>query len=155
MRHPLLEAGAGKAAVRALARRLGAPSADKPAAPCLASRLPYGTPVEPASLERVDRAERAVRALGYPVVRVRHHGELGKLELPAEDLARALAPEGRAEIAAALRGAGYARVAIDARPFRSGSLNGARSAGGGPPATVVELPLPERREGDLAHQALG
>ena len=125
VRHPLLEAGAGKAQVRALARRLELPSAEKPASPCLASRVPYGTRVDPLTLGRIDRAERAVRALGFPVLRVRHHGDLGKLELPAEDLSRALAPDGRAAIVAAIRGAGYARVAIDPEPFRSGSLNAA------------------------------
>jgi pyridinium-3,5-biscarboxylic acid mononucleotide sulfurtransferase len=123
VRHPLLEAGAGKDDVRALARRLGVPSADKPASPCLASRLPYGTRVEPATLAQVDRAERSVRELGYPVLRVRHHGDLGKLELPAADLERALSPAARAAIAAALREAGYARTAIDLEPLRSGALN--------------------------------
>lgn len=123
VRHPLLEAEAGKAEVRALARRLGVPSAEKPASPCLASRLPYGTRVEPARLARVDRAERAVRALGYPVLRVRHHEDLGKLELPAADLERALAPAARAAIATALREAGYVRTAIDLEPLRSGALN--------------------------------
>ncbi|MBA3420780.1 MAG: ATP-dependent sacrificial sulfur transferase LarE [Thermoleophilaceae bacterium] len=123
VRHPLLEAGAGKDDVRALARRLGVPSAEKPASPCLASRLPYGTRVEPGTLAQVDRAEHAVRALGYPVLRVRHHDDLGKLELPAADLERALAPAAREAIAAALREAGYARTAIDLEPLRSGSLN--------------------------------
>ena len=123
VRHPLLEAAAGKDDVRALARHLGVPSADKPASPCLASRLPYGTRVEPGALAQVDRAERAVRELGYPVLRVRHHGDLGKLELPASDLERALGPAARAAIAAALREAGYARTAIDLEPLRSGALN--------------------------------
>jgi pyridinium-3,5-biscarboxylic acid mononucleotide sulfurtransferase len=124
VRHPLLDVRAGKAQVRALARRLELPSAEKPASPCLASRVPYGTPVDPAILARIDRAERAVRALGFAILRVRHHGDLGKLELPADDLPRALDPEGRAAIVAAIRGAGYARAAIDLEPFRSGSLNG-------------------------------
>ena len=90
VRHPLLDAGAGKAAVRALARALDLPSAEKPATPCLASRIPYGTAVDPAALELIDRAERAVRSLGFPVVRVRHHGILGRVEIAAEDLDRAL-----------------------------------------------------------------
>jgi len=125
VRHPLLEAGAGKAQVRALARRLELPSAEKPASPCLASRVPYGTPVDPVTLARIDCAERAVRALGFPILRVRHHGDLGKLELPADDLPRALEPDEQAAITAAIRGAGYARAAIDREPFRSGSLNAA------------------------------
>ena len=121
VRHPLLEAGAGKAAVRTLARQLGLPSAEKPATPCLASRIPYGTAVDPATLARIDRAERAVRALGFPVLRVRHHGILGRLEVAAEDLDRALDRE--EELIAAVCAAGYAHAAIDREPFRSGRLN--------------------------------
>ena len=121
VRHPLLDAGAGKADVRALARQLGVPSADKPATPCLASRIPYGTAVDPETLARIDRAERAVRALGFPVLRVRHHGILGRLEVAAEDLDRAL--EREPEIVAAIRAAGYAHAVIDREPFRSGRLN--------------------------------
>jgi uncharacterized protein len=119
--HPLLEAGVGKAQVRELARRLALPSAEKPASPCLASRIPYGTAVSPATLARIDRAERNVRALGFPVLRVRHHGDLGRLEVAAADLERAL--EARAEIEGAIRAAGYARATIDPEPFRSGRLN--------------------------------
>ena len=137
--HPLLEAGAGKAEVRALARELGVPSADKPASPCLASRVPYGTPVDAATLARIDRAERAVRALGYGDLRVRHLGEVGKLELPEDDLERARRPGASAAIAEAIRGAGYSRAAIDPRPFASGTLN--REA----PGTLLELPLAPAR----------
>jgi pyridinium-3,5-biscarboxylic acid mononucleotide sulfurtransferase len=121
VRHPLLEAGVGKAQVRELARRLALPSAEKPASPCLASRIPYGTAVSPATLARIDRAERNVRALGFPVLRVRHHGELGRLEVAADDLERAL--EARADIEEAIRAAGYARASIDPEPFRSGRLS--------------------------------
>jgi uncharacterized protein len=121
VRHPLLEAGVGKDEVRAIARELGVPSAEKPASPCLASRLPYGTPVTPRALARVDRAERAIRALGFPVLRVRHLGLLGRVELPAPDLPRALADP--APVIAAVRGAGYRRAEISEQPFRSGSLN--------------------------------
>jgi uncharacterized protein len=121
VRHPLLEAGAGKAEVRQLARHLALPSAEKPATPCLASRIPYGTAVDPETLARIDRAESAVRALGFPVLRVRHHGIMGRLEVAAEDLDRA---QHRAdEIAAAIRAAGYAHAVIDPEPFRSGRLN--------------------------------
>jgi pyridinium-3,5-biscarboxylic acid mononucleotide sulfurtransferase len=126
VRHPLLEAGVGKAQVRELARRLALPSAEKPASPCLASRIPYGTAVSPATLARIDRAERNVRALGFPVLRVRHHGDLGRLEVASDDLERAL--EARADIEAAIRAAGYARATIDPEPFRSGRLNAALRA---------------------------
>jgi len=121
--HPLLEAGVTKAQVRALAVELGVPSADKPASPCLASRLPYGTAVDPETLAQVDRAEQALKQLGYRVLRVRHFGALGRVQLAADELPRALTPEGGDAIAAAVRSAGYAEVEIDAEPFRSGSLN--------------------------------
>jgi pyridinium-3,5-biscarboxylic acid mononucleotide sulfurtransferase len=121
VRHPLLEAGVGKAQVRELARRLALPSAEKPASPCLASRIPYGTAVSPTTLARIDRAESNVRALGFPVLRVRHHGDLGRLEVAAADLDRAL--EARADVEAAILAAGYERATIDPEPFRSGRLN--------------------------------
>lgn len=121
--HPLLEAGVTKAEVRRLASALGLPSARKVASPCLASRIPYGTPVQPSTLRRVDAAERAVRSLGYPELRVRHHGELGRVEIAAGELAQALRSDQQAAITAAVRSAGYARAEIDPRPFRSGRLN--------------------------------
>jgi uncharacterized protein len=120
--HPLLEAGVGKDEVRRLARALGVPSADRPASPCLASRLPHGTPVEPWALQRVDRAERALKALGYRVLRVRHYGELGRVQLAGDELERALRPSSSRAIERAVREAGYERVEIDPEPFRSGSL---------------------------------
>jgi len=121
VRHPLLEAGVGKEEVRALARELGVPSAEKPASPCLASRLPYGTRVTPAVLAQVDRAEQALKALGFRVLRVRHFGVLGRVELAAGELERALADP--APVVAGVRAAGYERVEISETPFRSGSLN--------------------------------
>jgi uncharacterized protein len=127
VRHPLLEAGMGKDEVRTLARELRIPSADKPASPCLASRIPYGTAVEPAVLARIDAAEHAIRALGYRELRVRHFGDTGRVELAADDLARATRPQERAAIVRAVRRAGYLDVQIDPEPFRSGSLNRLRS----------------------------
>ncbi len=121
--HPLLEAGVGKEEVRRLARELGIPSAEKPASPCLASRIPYGTAVDTAVLAQIDRAELALKRLGYRVLRVRHHGDTGRVELAADELPRALTPEGRAEVVAAVASAGYATAEIDEQPFRSGSLN--------------------------------
>ena len=126
--HPLLEAGVGKAQVRALAEQLGVPSARKPASPCLASRIPYGTPVSPATLRRIDRAELALKALGYRELRVRHHGEIGRLELAAEELPGLLGdPAQCARVIRAIRAAGYARAEIAEQPLRSGSLNDATS----------------------------
>jgi uncharacterized protein len=120
--HPLLDAGVGKAEVRRLARELGVPSAEKPASPCLASRVPYGTEVDPAVLAQIDRAESAVKALGFPVLRVRHYGVLGRVELEADELG-ALTADRRAAIVAAVIAAGYSDAEIADEPFRSGSLN--------------------------------
>jgi uncharacterized protein len=119
--HPLHDVG--KPQVRELARRFALPSAEKPASPCLASRIPYGTAVDPETLALIDRAERAVKALGFPVLRVRHHGIMGRLEVDANDLDRALAHEGK--IVAAIQAAGYRHAVIDPVPFRSGRLNAA------------------------------
>jgi pyridinium-3,5-biscarboxylic acid mononucleotide sulfurtransferase len=121
--HPLLEAAVGKREVREFARKLGIPSADKPASPCLASRLPYGTRVDPETLALIDRAEQALKRLGYRVLRVRHHGPLAKIQIGADELARALTPAGRSRVANAVHAAGYDQVEIDQEPFRSGSLN--------------------------------
>ncbi|MEJ2885234.1 ATP-dependent sacrificial sulfur transferase LarE [Actinomycetospora aeridis] len=122
VRHPLVEAGVGKEAVRAIARLLGVPSAEKPASPCLASRLPYGTEVSVDVLALVDRAESALKALGHRLLRVRHLGPAARVELGDDELA-ALDDDGRARIRAAVRGAGYDEVVVDDRPLRSGSLN--------------------------------
>lgn len=120
--HPLIEARIGKAMVRAIAKRLAIPSATKPASPCLASRVPHGTPVDPTLLSQIDRAELAVKTLGYRDLRVRHYGDLAKLEFPDDDIERALRHDQRTQIVEAVKSAGYRHVAIDAEPFRSGNL---------------------------------
>ncbi len=120
-RFPLLEAGLTKQDVRALSRQLGLRTADKPAAACLASRVPYGTPVTVGVLSTVATAESALKRLGFPAVRVRHYGELARVELPVADLQRAL--DDREEVVRAVRGAGYRFVTIDLEGLRSGSLN--------------------------------
>jgi uncharacterized protein len=123
IRTPLADAGFTKADVRAAARRLGLSVWDKPAAACLASRIPYGTPVTLGTLDRVGRAEAAVRALGFTDVRVRHYGDLARLEVPLPDLPRVL--DRRAEVVAALTGAGYVYATLDLEGLRSGNLNAA------------------------------
>jgi pyridinium-3,5-biscarboxylic acid mononucleotide sulfurtransferase len=119
--HPLHDVT--KQQVRELARALRLPSAEKPATPCLASRIPYGTAVDPQTLQLIDRAERAVKALGFPVLRVRHHGIMGRLEVAPEDLPRAMNRED--EITEAIKAAGYRHAVIDRTPFKSGRLNAA------------------------------
>jgi pyridinium-3,5-biscarboxylic acid mononucleotide sulfurtransferase len=121
VRHPLMEAGMGKSRVRALARELGVLSAEKPASPCLASRLPYGTRVSAEALAQVDRAESGVRSLGFRVVRVRHVGRVGRVELAADELPHALASE--SAVVNAVLAAGYDYAHVSREPFRSGSLN--------------------------------
>jgi uncharacterized protein len=123
VRTPLADAGFTKADVRAAARQLGLSVWDKPAAACLASRIPYGTPVTLGTLDRVGRAEAAVRALGFADLRVRHYGDLARLEVPLADLPRVL--ERRDEVVAALRAAGYLYATVDLEGLRSGNLNAA------------------------------
>jgi uncharacterized protein len=119
---PLVDAGFTKADVRSVSKALGLRTWDKPAAACLASRVPYGTPVTFAVLDRVGRAESALRALGFRQLRVRHYGDVARLELEVDELARAL--ERREEIVAVVRDAGYRYVTLDLEGFRSGNLNG-------------------------------
>ncbi len=118
---PLVEAGFTKADVRALARHWNIAVWDRPAMPCLSSRLPYGTAVTIPLLSRVDRAEAAIRALGFGDVRVRHYDDTARIELPAADLARAV--ELAASIDAGVRTAGYRYVTLDLAGLRSGNLN--------------------------------
>jgi pyridinium-3,5-biscarboxylic acid mononucleotide sulfurtransferase len=124
-RFPLVAAGLTKDDVRAVSRRLGLRTWDKPAAACLASRLPYGTPVTLRTLTTVAEAESALRALGFGQLRVRHYGDLARIELPGADLADAV--RRRDDIVAAVRAAGYRYVTLDLEGFRSGNLNHAVS----------------------------
>lgn len=124
---PLADAGLGKAEIRALSRELGLETWDKPAQPCLASRIPYGQAVTPEKLSRIDRAEAAVRALGFRELRVRHHGEapelIARVEVPSADIDRLVAA--RADVVRALEPLGFQFVVVDLEGFRSGRLNGA------------------------------
>jgi uncharacterized protein len=118
---PLVDAGFTKADVRSASRALGLRTWDKPAAPCLASRVPYGTGVTVELLGRVERAEAGLRALGFRDVRVRHEGDTARVEVPLADLAAAV--EHRAEVVEAVRNAGYRRITLDLEGLRSGNLN--------------------------------
>ena len=123
VRAPLDEAGLGKEEIRALARRLGVPVWDKPAEACYSSRIPYGTPVTVKALRQIGRAERALRALGFRRVRVRHHETIARLELDPDDFPRLLDPALRARVIAAVRDAGYPLVTLDLQGYRTGSMN--------------------------------
>jgi len=121
VRSPLLEAGLGKAEIRELSRQMGLPTWDKPASPCLASRIPYGTPVSIDALERIERAEEFLRSLGLRVLRVRHHGSIARIETDEQGMETVMAC--RARIVAELRSLGYVHVALDLAGYRQGSLN--------------------------------
>ncbi len=129
---PLVAAGFTKADVRAWSRRLGLRTWDKPAAACLASRVPYGTPVTLGTLGSVARAESALRALGLGQLRVRHHGDVARIEVPDDELGAVVAQ--RQAVVEAVRGAGYAYVALDLEGFVSGSLNRVLAGPGAPTA---------------------
>jgi uncharacterized protein len=130
---PLVDAGFTKEAVRRTAKQLGLAVWNKPAAACLASRVPHGTPVTIGVLGQVTRAEEALRAMGFDELRVRHYGDLARLELPVDQLAAVL--DRRREVVAAVAGAGYRYVTLDLEGFRSGNLNplGGLSVGSGIP----------------------
>ena len=136
-RFPLVEAGFTKADVRAWSRRLGLRTWDKPAAACLASRVPYGTPVTFTTLDTVARAESGLRALGFADLRVRHYGDTARIEVPEAALGDVVGR--RDEVSAAVHAAGYRYVTLDLDGLRSGNLNDAlapeeRSGASGRPA---------------------
>jgi pyridinium-3,5-biscarboxylic acid mononucleotide sulfurtransferase len=119
---PLADAGLDKAAVRDIARAFDLPCADKPAAPCLASRIPHFQPVDPQKLSQIERAEAALRRLGFGDLRVRHHGEVARIELTADDLVRAVSPPVRAAVHAAVTGAGFRFATVDLAGIQSGAF---------------------------------
>ena len=120
---PLAEAGLTKLEVRALAKTAGYPLWDRPAAPCLASRVEYGRAVTREVLEQVEKAEESLRRLGFSELRVRHHGELARVEIARAELPRALTMEMLDAITAALKLVGFQYVTLDCSGFRSGSMN--------------------------------
>jgi pyridinium-3,5-biscarboxylic acid mononucleotide sulfurtransferase len=126
VRSPLLEAQITKAEVRALAHHLGLPIWDKPAMACLSSRVPHGTPITPELLRQIEAAEDVLVDLGFRQFRVRHHNEIARLELPAEEFPKAIAQH--MTIVNGIKAAGYRFVTLDLAGFRSGSLNGAGAA---------------------------
>ena len=129
-RFPMVDAGLTKDDVRAASRHLGLRTADKPAAACLASRIPYGTTVTVGLLSTVERAEAALRRFGFDDLRVRHHGDTARIEVPLDRLADVV--DFRDDVVAAVLGAGYRYATVDLEGLRSGNLNAALGHG---PAT--------------------
>jgi uncharacterized protein len=123
VRSPLIEAGLGKAEIRALSRRAGLPVWDRPASACLSSRIPYGMPVTIGKLALIERGEDILRALGFRLLRVRHHGDLVRLEIAPEELPRALDVEMARRLTAAFKGLGFKYVTLDLEGYRAGALN--------------------------------
>jgi uncharacterized protein len=124
VRHPLQECGLGKAEVRALAKAWGLPTWDKPATPCLSSRIAYGEEVTPERVKMIDAAEGWLRKRGLVLLRVRYHkGDLARIEVPLEEISRLAAPGVREEMTAAFRALGFKYVTIDLDGLRSGSMN--------------------------------
>jgi uncharacterized protein len=150
VRAPLVEVGIKKADVRQLARALGLPNWDKPSAPCLASRIPYGQRVTIAKLEQVEAAEAILHRLGFRECRVRHHVDVARVELPAADLAFAIQPQIRKRIVEGIVGLGFHYVALDLEGFRSGSLNEPLNLKRRPrhdrPASIGSHPRPRPRD---------
>lgn len=123
VRAPLAEAGFSKADVRELSQRLGLPTFDKPASPCLSSRVPYGEAVTPEKLRMIEAAEAVLHELGFRECRVRHHGSLARIEVPIGQQEQLLVPALAARVEQEFRGIGYQFVCVDLRGLRSGSLN--------------------------------
>jgi uncharacterized protein len=127
VRFPLLEAGMGKSDIRAAARTLGLPNWNKPSFACLSSRIPHGTEVTVAALRQIEAAEQSLKAIGFTQVRVRHHGDVARIEVEAPDIPHLV--EKRDRVVELLRAAGYKFVSVDLEGYSTGSLNRVWKAG--------------------------
>ena len=123
MRNPLMDAGFTKREIRLASKAMGLPTWDKPAMACLASRVPYGTPVTIETVKTVERGEEEVKTLGFRQFRVRYHGELVRLEFAKEELEKALTVEMAARLTAIFKPLGFHYVTIDLEGYRQGSMN--------------------------------
>jgi len=123
VRSPLREAGLTKDEIRLLSRQAGLPVWDKPAAPCLSSRIPYGSPITLEKLHRIEAAEAFIRQFGFPILRVRDHDQVARIEVPATDIAKLLSEDVATSVQAQLKSLGFQYVTIDMAGFRSGSMN--------------------------------
>ncbi len=120
---PLVEAGLSKAEIRELSRLAGLPTWDRPAAACLSSRIPYGTPVTPENIRQVETAEEELRALGFRQFRVRYHTELARIEIARGEMERALSLEMFDRLSAIFKRLGFTYVALDLNGYRQGAMN--------------------------------
>jgi pyridinium-3,5-biscarboxylic acid mononucleotide sulfurtransferase len=136
VRSPLLDLEFTKADIRELSHEMGLPTWDKPAMACLASRIPHGTPVTVEALDQVGAAEAVLRALGMREIRVRHHGDVARIETDEAGMEIAFAPQNRGRIVARLQNLGFKHVALDLSGYRQGSMNGASTAAATGSATV-------------------
>jgi uncharacterized protein len=127
VRFPLLEAGMGKSDIRASARTLGLPNWNKPSFACLSSRIPHGTPVTVAALRQIEAAEQALKAIGFRQVRVRHHGDVARIEVEPAEIQRLVGERDR--VVELLRAAGYKFVSVDLEGYSTGNLNRVWKAG--------------------------
>lgn len=118
VRSPLVDAGITKAEIREWSHAMGLPTADKPEMACLASRIPQGTRIDPAMLKTIDQVEAGMKQLGFRQIRVRHHGEIARIELDAAEMERLLAPGIREQVAAIARTAGFKHATVDLEPYR-------------------------------------
>jgi len=123
VRSPLLEAGLTKDEIRQLSREKGLPTWDRPASPCLASRIPYGTPVTEGTLYKIARGEWYLRSLGLRQLRLRHHGDVARIEVDEKDMTFILGDDVRRGVVSYIKGLGYKYVALDLTGYRTGSLN--------------------------------
>ena len=125
---PLVDAGLSKAEIRELSKRAGLSTWDRPAAACLSSRVPYGTPVTPETIKTIEEGEEAIRALGFRQFRVRFHGDLVRLEIAPEEMPKAMTAENAKAFSAIFKQLGFLYVTLDLEGYRQGSLNAALSA---------------------------
>ena len=123
VRSPLIEAQLHKEEIRKLSERQGLPTWNQPASACLSSRIPYGSPVTPEKLRMIDRGEEAMRSLGFSQTRVRHHGEIARIEIAREELSKALSLEMFERISREFKRIGFRFVAVDVDGYRTGALN--------------------------------
>lgn len=120
---PLQNTGLTKAEIRTISKKLGLPTWDKPSLACLASRIPYGSPITPQALASIDAAETFIRSLGIAQVRVRHYGQMARIEVEPGDIEKLVRETNRLRVVSQLKGLGYSYVALDLAGYRTGSLN--------------------------------